>query len=125
MSFPDHRWAASNLTMYKDFSEFVLSLEQAHTRKRIKQYIHFRDQLDWICDTDRSRTMLADFVGRYESIQTDYERLGHILKLPNALPVERKNSCREDYRQVYSTRMIDIVSEMYKEDISRLGYSFE
>lgn len=125
MAFPDHRWAASNLTMNKDFPDFVLSLDRGDVRKRIKKYIHFRDQLDWICDSDQSRTILVDFVGRYETIQIDYEKLGQVLNLPKSLPVERKNPNRKDYRQVYSAKMVDIVAEMYAEDISRLGYSFE
>lgn len=125
MSFPDHRWAASNLTKYNSFAEFVSSLEHGGMRKKVKQYIHFRDQLDWICDSDTSRTLLVDFVGRYETIQRDYERLGEILGLSGSLPVERQNLKPKDYRQAYSTKMIDIVSDIYREDISRLGYSFE
>jgi hypothetical protein len=125
MAFPDHRWAASNLSMYRDFSEFVLSLENKGTRKRIKKYIHFKDQLDWVCNSDKARTILVDFIGRFETIQKDYERLGQILKLQEALPVERKRSHRADYRRVYSTKMVDIVSHMYAEDISKFGYSFE
>lgn len=125
MAFPDHRWAASSLIVYHDFSDFILSLEQVNLRKQIKQYIHFRDQLDWICDSDKSQTILVDFIGRYESIKRDYERLGQILNLSDVLPVERKNSNRNDYRKVYSNKMIDIVSDMYEKDIRRLGYSFE
>src|SRR6056297_1571221 len=59
MSSPDHRWAASNLTIHRDFEDFVLSLNKKSVRKRIKNYIHFRDQLDWICDSDIERTILA------------------------------------------------------------------
>ena len=125
MSFPDHRWAASNLTVYRDFEEFVLSLNESSVRNRIKSYIHFRDQLDWICDSNRERTILADFIGRYETISEDYERLQEKLKLQKTLPAERKNPNRKDYRKSYSTKMVDIASDIYAKDIYRLGYSFE
>lgn len=125
MAFPDHRWAASNLRDYRNFEHFVLSLEGAKTRRRMKSYIHFRDQLDWIADSNKSRTIMADFVGRYETISEDYEDLQKKLNLRITLPVERKRTCRMDYRQLYTTKMIDIVSDTYAEDIRKLGYSFE
>lgn len=125
MSFPDHRWAASNLTIYRNFEEFVLSLDENKIRNRIGTYIHFRSQLDWICDSDEGRTVLADFIGHYETISLDYKRLQRKLNLENALPSERKYPNRKDYRKSYSTRMVDIVADMYAEDIDRLGYSFE
>jgi len=99
MSFPDHRWAASNLVKYKDFRDFVMSLEKARVRRRIKKYIHFRDQLDWICCPQNPKSITANFVGRYETIQDDYERLGQMLNLPDPLPFERKSRSKVDYGQ--------------------------
>ena len=125
MSFPDHRWAASNLSIYRDFEEFVLSLEDSKIRNRIGTYIHFRSQLDWISDTDAARSILADFVGRYETILQDYERLQVRLNVAESLSVVRKTPNQKDYRRSYSTRMVDIVGDMYSEDIDRFGYSFE
>ena len=55
MSFPDHRWAASNLMKVNSFSDFLISLEHPETRKSIKSYIHFRDQLDWISSSGKQK----------------------------------------------------------------------
>lgn len=124
MSFPDHRWARSNLTDYHNFQEFVLSLQDQENLQRIKSYIHFRDQVDWISDPNKGY-ILADFVGYYENISQDYRRIQDILKLSGTLPMERKRFNQRDYRQLYSTKMVDIVTDIYAKDISALGYSFE
>jgi hypothetical protein len=126
MAFPDHRWAASNLSGYDNFRDFVTSLENLKTRKKIKSYIHFRDQIDWISSRSRGRSISMNFFGRYENFQEDYRYVCRILELPPpSLPSERKSTHGQDYRKVYTTKMVDLVEDIYKPDIEAFGYKFE
>jgi len=126
MNFPDHRWAASNLTEYKSFHDFVISLEDEKIRKSIKKYIHFRDQIDWISSSGMNKKILMNFVGRYEKFQTDYTEICSALDLPAPnLPSERKSTHGQNYREIYTARMVDLVGDIYGADIDAFGYDFE
>ncbi|MCD1636366.1 sulfotransferase family protein [Martelella mediterranea] len=127
MSFPDHRWAASNLTNVNSFSDFLVSLENPNIRKSIKRYIHFRDQIDWISSPGKKRKILVDFVGRYEEISKDYTEICRTLGLTvhPPLPPGNSKSHDQDYRRIYTSQMVDLVQDIYRTDIETFGYEFE
>lgn len=65
-----------------------------------------------------------DFIGRFESLEADFqqvcERLGRRdLSLPQLRP-----GTGQDYREAFTSEMVDIVGDIYKRDISALGYDF-
>lgn len=65
-----------------------------------------------------------DFIGRFESLETDFqnvcERLGRSdLSLPQLRP-----GTGQDYREAFTAEMVDIVGDVYQRDISALGYAF-
>jgi hypothetical protein len=92
----------------------------------IKRYIHFRDQIEWISSPGKDRKILMNFVGRYERFQDDYTEICNLLGLsPPTMPSERKSTHGQDYRAVYTSKMVDIVDNIYKVDIAAFGYEFE
>lgn len=113
---------AHYLSDVPSFEEFVLRLRDARYRRDIRRYVHFRDQMDWISIPGRGGVM--DFIGRFESLEADFqqvcERLGRRdLSLPQLRP-----GTGQDYREAFTSEMVDIVGEIYKRDISALGYDF-
>ena len=127
-TFPDHRWASKYLGPVESFENFLGKMENDEPyRRQVSRYIHFRDQLDWISGPRTTgRKILIDHVGKYETLKEDYALISHKLNRKIELPHERRLSDGRDFRQAYtSSRMVDIVADIYSDDIEQFGYTFE
>lgn len=73
---------------------------------------------------DRQDRLLVDFVGRFESLASDFDwicrRIGVAAELPR-----HNRSRRGDYRSFYSDHLVRLVAGHFAEDIERFGYRFE
>lgn len=117
----DSEWAERNLSHYKDFASFVVALKQPQIRRTLLDWMHFRPQHDLLCDADG--TLMVDFVGKYETLETDFQkvsdRLGKSMALPHFNRVER--NCYEAY---YSPETRAIVHSIYAKDFELFNYEF-
>lgn len=83
---------------------------------------HFVEQAYWICDNDNK--ILVDFVGRFENLQSDFEKICKKLEL-QAIPLQKLNSSKHDYyRNHYNHETASIVERLYARDINLWGYNF-
>lgn len=109
------------------FSEFV---EVVAETPDSRANLHFRSQSSMICGTlggEERRHPLVDFVGRFENLQADFKvvaqrigggaglQLGHLM---------RSNRNLRSYAEFYDGTLESLVSERYREDIGKFGYSF-
>ncbi len=87
---------------------------------------HFRSQYITVCDDGPNKTVLADFVGRLETLDEDFrvvaERIGLKANLSHTGRSRSRNSL--SYRDFYDERLARMVSERYHEDANIFGYSF-
>ena len=117
----DREWAEANLSPYSDFDDFV---KRWLKRKNVRLYEHFRPQRDFICA--HGSDPLTDFVGYYENIEQDFSTICDRLGIKRELLTTNVN---RDRRRAYMTYCSDetreIVAEVYREDISLLGYNFD
>jgi chondroitin 4-sulfotransferase 11 len=81
----------------------------------------FMPQLRWIRD-DQER-VCVDFVGRFESIQPDFEHICKRLNRRSVLP-HLKRSSHRSYREYYDTKTLLTISDWFAEDIEYFGYEF-
>ncbi len=86
---------------------------------------HLDEQIGYIQINGK---IVVDFLGRFESINTDYEVLK--TKIPNLLeprlPHEQKGKKKfHHYSSFYFRRSKKWVREIYQKDIEAFGYSFE
>jgi len=81
----------------------------------------FQTQADWLKDKDEK--IDVSFVGRFESIQNDFNQIrtaiGCSADLPHFNAVTRSN-----YHDYYNNETREIVASWYSEDISVFGYTF-
>jgi len=109
---------------------------KAHARHRhVSAFVRFNDfihyqykrtdayQLPML--TDSSRRICVDFIGRYESLQDDFEKLCNRLniattRLPWANPSQRK-----DYRHYYDTNSVELVYRHWRDEIEQFNYCFD
>lgn len=118
MNEADAQWAAENISQFKTFESFVC--EWVNERS-IWEWVHFKPQHHWICDSRLKSKM--DFLGRMESLDSDFQSVCHQLNLRRELPV-RNRTRSSNYTEAYTPRMAEIIRDAYRVDIELFNYSF-
>lgn len=73
---------------------------------------------------DENGLLLADAVGRVESMQQDYDRFCERIGIPGCALEQVNSSRRGNYRQYYTPRLADAVAARYARDLELFGYEF-
>jgi hypothetical protein len=74
--------------------------------------------------TDRDDRLLVDFVGRFESVDSDFAHVCRLLGLKASLP--RANQTRHrDFRSYYDDGLAEEVGRFFAADVERFGYAFD
>jgi hypothetical protein len=81
-----------------------------------------RYQLDWF--VDGSGNVLADFIGRFEKLETDWALVAQKLGITSSLPHKRANPRQRHYTEYYTARTREIIANKFKIDIQRFEYEF-
>jgi hypothetical protein len=76
---------------------------------------------DWL--TDRNGHLIADFVGRHESVEDDFRKVCESIGIDEAIPHENKTDHRP-YRDYYDGETRAIVEKLYQRDLDLFGYEF-
>lgn len=98
-------------------------MKQAIHRPRFQQRILARPQAELL--TDAGGAIAVDFVGRYESLQADFDFVCRQTGL-ESIGLERKNaSVHRPYQSYYDNELQNAVSHHYQEDLRRFDYAFE
>lgn len=79
------------------------------------------NQLDYV--TGRDGHLAADFIGRFEYLETDFRRLSDEIGVHLALP-HTNAFARRHYREYYTPVDIEKVRKLYKRDLDHFGYDF-
>ncbi len=74
--------------------------------------------------THKSGQLIVDYVGRYETLNQDFERVCQRLGLAVSLP-HLNQSQHRDYRNYYNDRTRQLVADHFQQDIDLFGYTFE
>ncbi len=97
------------------FKEFILDHQDVN--------YGFLSQLHWI--EDYGGSIPLDFIGRFESLQKDFDHVAERIGLPNSnLPhlLKRKNL---PYIQAYDSELRDFVANHFEREIRLFGYTFD
>lgn len=81
-----------------------------------------RYQLDWFVDPHGD--MLADFIGRFERLEADWDFVAQKLGITEKLPHRRANPRARHYTEYYNARTREVIASKFKVDIERFGYEF-
>ena len=76
---------------------------------------------------DKNGNLLVDFVGRFESLQSDFDKVCKKLgikdsSLPNIEATASQD--RKPYKEYYDIETIGIIANVYKKDIELFNYEF-
>jgi len=131
-----------NYFHHRSFRDFVLhKLPQPGWDDK---YRHVLPQYDMLHDPDGR--LMVDFVGRFETLQQDFDKVCQWLgfedsKLPHRNPSNKKSrnlkrkvrnalflngeDRKKHWTEFYDQRTLDAVSRLYEKDIEAFGYRFE
>ncbi|KUP93310.1 sulfotransferase family 2 domain-containing protein [Tritonibacter horizontis] len=79
-------------------------------------------QTDWLYN-DGARQV--DFLGRFETLAADFDRLRTLLNLRANLPHALGSDGRGQWREYYTPEARDILCEVWQADFENFGYSME
>jgi hypothetical protein len=103
--------------------------DKYHTKKQIEFILDYNKEVYFgVSRVDKAN---CNFIGRLERIQDDFEQVCEIMGIGNKqLPYEmispdRKRIARRHYSTYYDKDTLEIVKNIYSEDIALLDYFFE
>ena len=80
-------------------------------------------QHEWLVDSQGN--LIVEFIGRFENMQEDYERLSSHLGVRTKSLMHLNKTERDRYSDYYDEECREIVASFYREDLERFGYQFE
>lgn len=100
------------------FEEFVLkSLKDDN----IWHMQHFKPQVEYL--KDMGNTINLNFIGKFESLESDFNYVASKLNVNKKLGVLNKTKAdRKNYMTYYSQEMLQLVNDLYHDDFQSLGY---
>ncbi|WP_461482060.1 sulfotransferase family 2 domain-containing protein, partial [Porticoccus sp.] len=107
---------------YKCFDDFVMNWVND---ENINSNLHFIPQYKFLLN--RNGEIGVDFVGHYERLNSDLEKICKAAGLPSSNIVSLKKinpSSRGNYRHYYTERSAEVVMNLYKKDIELFGYGY-
>ncbi len=114
--FFDRRW--NERTKGLSISQFLGYLEDKLHQDKV--FAHYRPQSDFIFDDVGE--LMVDFVGYFENLDQDWERLRKLtgLHLPNLEVINRGG--REHYSSYFDKEIYEQINNIYSCDFSNFGY---
>jgi chondroitin 4-sulfotransferase 11 len=113
----DKQFREIHLAPYKgNFAAFAEELPRLVTAP------HFQPQIVWLCDN--RRTLLTDFIGRYETFEQDLSVVSKTIGLSFHKVPLLNASKHKPYRTYYDDSTRRRVTQVYGEDIELFSYRF-
>ena len=110
---------------HKDY----IKVSNQNFKEFVKDYISQKPnlQIDFMTDPNTGE-IIVDFVGRFENLNEDIEKLKDVLDIKNNLKLVHANSSnwrnKSDFRIFYDTELRLLVESYFKRDFDMLDYNF-
>jgi hypothetical protein len=119
-------WATKHMARFATFDGFVRGwLTEGNIENTIENDVHFYPQYKFLSLAHNSR-LNVDYVGRFESINEDFEFVCKRLNVKaelKQLNVSRNSGGRE-YRDYYTEASRKVIERIYERDIKIFGYRY-
>ena len=115
--------------------EYMLQNKGHPQHDLIKNMANFEEYIEWRVSkemvvqkrfiSDNRGNIIVDFVGRYENLQADFQKICAKLGIASEALPHLNRSDRRDYRQYYNERTKNLILEYAREDIEMFCYDFD
>jgi hypothetical protein len=102
-----------------DFETFI---KEGIAEGKALEQLHLKPQSVWVCDDEGN--LLVDYIGRFESLQEDLDRISEEIGIPFKPLAHTNGSSHKHYQDYYTEETKAIVAEAYKKDIELFNYDF-
>ena len=117
------------VSLYK----FMLKTASHEQHDLVKELGSFDEYIRWRCENEvrfqkdfiysNDDELLVDFVGRFEDIEADFEKICSRIGISTSLP-KLNVSNTKPYQQYYTNETQELVRQTFSSDIARFGYDF-
>ena len=127
-AYSDYLWMKRDNHIEGDFMDYITMLGEFKNILRNKDKKGYRGDhlLKQSAYFDMEGKYQLDFVGRFENLNSDFQKVKEALHLkkPFIQHLKKTNNRFNDYSKFYTDSTIKIVQEKYKEDIVKFKYTF-
>ena len=102
-----------------DFETFI---KEGIAEGKALEQLHLKPQSVWVCDNEGK--LLVDYIGRFESLQEDLDRISKEIGIPFKPLAHTNGSTHKHYQDYYTNETRAIVAKAYKRDIELFNYDF-
>lgn len=112
---------------------YMLKNEQHWQHSLIKSMSNFEEYIEWRVNkdkhlqkefvTDENGSLIVDFIGKYETLQSDFKKICDRLGIEEELPHLNVSKDR-DYREYYTEKTKNLIFDHFKEDLELFSYSW-
>lgn len=93
--------------------------------RELLRHESWHPQTLWLMGTERlSGKLMVDFILTYENLENDFSLLCDKLAIPVKKLPHSNRSDRKAYKGFYKNRTIDLISEIYADDINTFNYAY-
>ena len=117
ISHPVYRGPLSDIAKYDSFEQFVF---EWCDRQKISEHYFLKAQVDYLSLGGDS--IDVDFVGKFENLQEDFNRLCKLIGIDATLPVSNVSTSDSERKSAYTTEMKNKISDIYKLDFELFDY---
>jgi hypothetical protein len=121
----EYRWRKISKRYDLSLKQFVISYDQIKEKKyrnKVGLLTHMLPQYKFIYDT--KETLHADFIGKFENLQEDFNKVCEKLGIEKRILPHSKKTKHKNYEEYYDNETREIVEEKYRKDIELFGYEF-
>jgi hypothetical protein len=104
---------------------------RAVRRSFVEHAPHFRG-LSWVDSVyqharlaDRNGILLPDYIGRFETLQEDFDRICERVGIPRTRLPHLNSTAHRLYKDYYDDETREMIAVKYRRDIRVFGYDFE
>ena len=115
------------------YYHFLCSKPDTHRYKKIRSLDGFKQYLEYEIKrnkyhqykylTDANGELLVDYVGRFETLNEDFEKICNKINVSASIPHHNK-STHKNYQSYYNEETKQMVSEHWATDIKMFNYNF-
>lgn len=113
-------WAEENLSKFDSFDEFVKKWLNEESKW---SYTHFKPQYIYVCNNNYN--IMVDFVGKFENLDDDFEKVCQQLQIKNRLRHLNKTEKEKEngsWKSYYSDYSLAKVADLYRKDFEIFNY---
>jgi len=113
---------------------YILQYPKHFRHKLIKSMNSLEEYIEWRINNDKklqkdffyddNNNCLVDFIGKFENINNDFQKICNKIGIKAKLPHTNKSKRKRNYREYYNEHTKNLIAKHFQEDIKTFNYSF-